>query len=63
MHFMQPRLHINIPHRRMQPIYGYGSRTSATFASAAGLQDTYFVEDPISDVKEVGSTRRACLHA
>ena len=41
----------------MQPVYGYGSRTPATFASAAGLQDTFFVEDPILDVKEVRERR------
>ena len=46
---------------RMQPIYGYGSRTSTTFASAAGVQDTYFVQDPISDVQAVSDADAACL--
>ncbi len=37
----------------MQPIYGYGGRAVATFASPEGMKDCFYVPDPFVDLKNV----------
>ena len=39
----------------MQPIYGFGGRTVATFANPEGMKDCYYVLDPFVDLKNVGA--------
>lgn len=36
-----------------QPIYGYGSKVPVGFSTPQGMRDTFFVQDKITDIKEV----------
>lgn len=38
---------------QLQPIYGYGGRTVATFANPEGMKDCFYVPDPFMDLKNV----------
>lgn len=47
----------------VQPIYGYGSKVPAGFSTAQGLRDTFFVQDPLCDINEVGYTALTLLNS
>ena len=47
----------------MQPIYGYGGRAAATFGSATGFPDTFFLQDPLYDVEEARAPLSPCMRA
>ena len=40
----------------MQPVYGYGGRTIATFAIPEGMKDCFYIPDPYVDLKDVSHT-------
>ena len=47
----------------VQPIYGYGSKVPAGFSTAQGLRDTFFVQDPLCDINEVGCAALTLLNS